>query len=491
MVDRNLELTICGEPYFACKGDLEHLSAKSHHDSGNGIKVCALVLSPYKTDLNACNQLSWLRVVPVGREGISGEADLSEDLNAMYDECVALIQEHNITAIIPTRDTPALLHAALATEPGLSLSTMAPSVDSIVVCNQKLYTHLSDDSGVHFGHVVVDGARDFTPDVERMLAANPALQFPLFAKPSDGVGSMHTRRVNSVTDAAAHLESVAACKTERQDSATRRFLLSHAPATASSFDLAGLDVCLFEEYVESEKVTTDGYVFRGEVHCFAIVDNVYRTDNPGAFHACKTPSAQPTAVQEQLRAHYISVVEQLRDRHGLDNCLVDVEQHVRYSRDGTLTIQTMEINPRMFAQFEPVYEATFHHGNLYRTQLQLQLPEMLGAPSTPMPNGLFGGNFYINVFNAEPHKAESLFNFARVPGLAGFLAENAPAGVRLLRSDVRCLAGQVVGPAGSEGNCLMKLNLVAGSDEALEAAFALASAHLLAFEEPAAPAAAA
>jgi hypothetical protein len=108
-----------------------------------------------------------------------------------------------------------------------------------------------------------------------------------------------------------------------------------------------------------------------------------------------------------------------------------------------------------------------------------------------MPNGLFGGNFYINVFNAEPHKAESLFNFARVPGLAGFLAENAPAGVRLLRSDVRCLAGQVVGPAGSEGNCLMKLNLVAGSDEALEAAFALASAHLLAFEEPAAPAAAA
>ena len=105
----------------------------------------------------------------------------------------------------------------------------------------------------------------------------------------------------------------------------------------------------------------------------------------------------------------------------------------------------------MFAQFEPVYEATFHHGNLYRTQLQLQLPEMLGAPSTPMPNGLFGGNFYINVFNAEPHKAESLFNFARVPGLAGFLAENAPAGVRLLRSDVRCLAGQVVRPVGSEG----------------------------------------
>ncbi|KAJ1487308.1 hypothetical protein T484DRAFT_1787035 [Baffinella frigidus] len=212
---------------------------------------------------------------------------------------------------------PSCPHRAPAPQRALSLSrslslSRAPSVRAVVVCNHKLYTHQRDATGVRFASVVIDSAessRDYAQEVAALLAADPLLTFPLFAKPSDGVGSVHTRRVDSVEEAAAHIRSI---KSPHACSPTRRFLLAHAPAVASELEQAGCAVCLLEEWVDSEKVTTDG------------------KEHPSAFHACKTPSAKPPHVQAELHAHFKSVVEQLRDRDGVDNCLVDVEQHVRY-----------------------------------------------------------------------------------------------------------------------------------------------------------------
>lgn len=278
------------------------------------------------------------------------DADCPCDLDAHgYVETLARDHAKALTGVTTSSDYPgAFVAAALSKRLGLP----GARPETILGCSHKFYAR----------QVQRDAAPEAVPwfalvDPACVEAAAAALTFPCFVKPVRGAFSVLARRIESLADLAAHVTSPEAVEYVRDYLA----IFNRVVPEYTDFAHDG-QFFLAEELLSGDQVTVEGYVHRGCVEILGIVDSVMY---PGtkSFARFEYPSRLTPTVQARLE----DVVRRIIPRHGLAECLFNVEVTYDPERD---RIGIIEVNPRLCGQFADLY-AKVDGTNTYEVALAL------------------------------------------------------------------------------------------------------------------------
>jgi hypothetical protein len=170
------------------------------------------------------------------------------------------------------------------------------------------------------------------------------LPYPLFVKPVKATYSILARRVNNFAELREHLSFA-----PFEKHILERLILPADQLNADFMNFA-LDShhIVAEELVSGHQVTVEGFVNRGEIKLFGVVDSVMF---PGtcAFERFEYPSRLPVAVQKRME----DLTSELVRGFGYDHGSFNVELFYDAQTDA---IKVIEINPRIAYQFADLYE---------------------------------------------------------------------------------------------------------------------------------------
>jgi hypothetical protein len=173
---------------------------------------------------------------------------------------------------------------------------------------------------------------------------DPGLAFPFFVKPVKAAFSVLAARVDTPQALQRHL-TFDAWETHIIKRLVRPFadiMRDHGEFTVDPAHMLG------EELLDGEQLNVDGWMDRGRIGFFGIVDAVMY---PGtqAFARFEYPSRLPQAAQQQAFA----VAERAMRAVGFHHGAFNVEL---YWQPATNRVHVIEINPRLAAQFGDLYE---------------------------------------------------------------------------------------------------------------------------------------
>jgi hypothetical protein len=304
-----------------------------------------LFLFPECWDRGALRQVATLRgEFEVVREGF----DLSRfpentrilwfDARRYVDRLTRKYRRAGIAGVVSTNEQyGALIAARLARELGL------PGTDPLAVVRAQHKVLARQRIGA-----VLPGASPRFTAIPWTIdsAAAARLPYPLFVKPVKAAYSVLARRVDRPAELTRHLEfglweRLLIRRLVKPFDDLMRELLPNS-GVCDAHHLIG------EDPLEGVQVNVDGYVHRGVVHPFGVVDAAMY---PGtiAFQRFEYPSRLPETAQSELARAARLAIEAIGFDHGLFN----VELFWR-PRDGAISV--IEINPRLAAQFADLYE---------------------------------------------------------------------------------------------------------------------------------------
>jgi hypothetical protein len=122
--------------------------------------------------------------------------------------------------------------------------------------------------------------------------------------------------------------------------------------------------CLAEERIGGRQVTLEGYVRRGEVHLFGVVDTINLPDVPSQ-ERFQYPSSLPEEVADRMAEVSRRVIGQL----GLDHTTFNIEF---FWDEGTGAVKVLEVNPRHSQSHAELFQHVDGVAN-HRVMLQLAL----------------------------------------------------------------------------------------------------------------------
>ena len=126
---------------------------------------------------------------------------------------------------------------------------------------------------------------------------------------------------------------------------------------------------IIEKYIDDKcpKFSVDGYICDDEIGVLAIWKNVYYEEDPMKFKYLKFPC---TSLDTQvLNEKYISVVEELNEKTGCNNQLINIELILI----GNQAV-VMEINPRAGVNYLPIFHVTGYDALLVQENLLKGIP---------------------------------------------------------------------------------------------------------------------
>jgi biotin carboxylase len=270
------------------------------------------------------------------------------DARAVLDEIGAIDEPR---AIVGLGDYPSVLIAAVAAE---RAGLPGASPDSVFGASHKYESRLRQRHAIadHVPKFLLWNGRD-RPNIAEELG------FPCFAKPVKGVASW---RCMSIADVAA-----------LHDYALQHHL--QVPKVVAAFEhlmlIAGLRfesarAILLEEHLYGEQVTVECIADGDSVRALGVVDS-HMYSGTRSFRAFSYPSKYPEAVVRRMER----IVETALLGSGLRRTLCHAE--LMYDpASGRIAI--IEINPRMSAQFAPLFEMVDGF-DMYDLQVQLALGE--------------------------------------------------------------------------------------------------------------------
>ena len=181
-------------------------------------------------------------------------------------------------------------------------------------------------------------------DNTSVATADPGLPFPFFVKPVKAAFSVLARRVDDEQDLQRHL-TFHPWETHIIKRLVRPFgdLMRHyGEFTVDPQHMMG------EALLDGVQINVDGWMHRGAVSFFGIVDAVMY---PGtsAFQRFEYPSRLPDTAQAAAYAIAERVMRTIAFDHGAFNVEL-------FWQPATGTFQVIEINPRLAAQFGDLYE---------------------------------------------------------------------------------------------------------------------------------------
>ena len=269
-----------------------------------------------------------------------------------FDDLFALAKERldafkgPIDAIIGFWDFPTMaLVAALCEEYGLT----GPPLQSVVNCEHKYWSRLSQ--------------RDVIPaNVPGFCAVNPfdenalshlTIDFPFWLKPVKSFSSYLGFHVRDEAEFHAALAQIR--EGIERISVPFNQLLRHVKLPP---EVQGIDGnwCIAEEIIGGRQCTLEGYVYRGKVEVYGVVDSI-RFPRMSSFQRYQYPSRLPRAVQRRM----MELSKRVLKAVGFDDSAFNIEFFYEPKRN---KVWLLEINTRMSQSHGDLFEkvdGTPHH----------------------------------------------------------------------------------------------------------------------------------
>ncbi|MFW6094370.1 MAG: ATP-grasp domain-containing protein [Pseudomonadota bacterium] len=330
------------------------------------------------------------------------------DFHALVRSAHAALARHDgaIDAIVGYLDFPS---SALAGVLRNAYGLPGPSNDAIAKCEHKYWSRLEQ--------------RAAAPElVPRFCAVDPFreraghridLDFPFWIKPVKAHSSHLGFRISGPRDLERHIPEIRA-KIGRFGRPFNQYL-SYVPGAGGIAPVDGY-WCIAEEIVSAgRQCTLEGYVHRGRVVSYGVVDSIRSGRHRSSFTRYQYPSTLP----ERVRARMAAAAETIMARIGYDDAPFNMEFYWHRRSD---RLWVLEINARISKSHCPLFrlvDGTSHHA----VMVDLALGE---RPEFPHRQGAFqvAAKFMIRVYHdgtitrvpgeAELARIETLYPEARV-----------------------------------------------------------------------------
>jgi hypothetical protein len=262
------------------------------------------------------------------------------DIPALLELCRSRLADFHgrVDAIIGYFDFPVtVMIPILRREYGLP----SPSLESVLKCEHKYWSRL-EQAKVIPQHIPLFAA--FDPFDEGELAALP-LMFPYWIKPIKSYRSYLAFCINDEEDLSASLPLI------RRD--------IHAIAEPFNFFLERVELpeevaaiggrsCIAESLLAGSQCTLEGYVYKGRVEVYGVVDSVREADR-SSFSRYEYPSRLPERVQETMK----TTAEKVLKHIGFNNSPFNIEFFFNQTED---QVYLLEINPRISQSHAEMFE---------------------------------------------------------------------------------------------------------------------------------------
>ncbi|MFI6080348.1 acetyl-CoA carboxylase biotin carboxylase subunit family protein [Streptomyces sp. NPDC051217] len=235
--------------------------------------------------------------------------------------------EGSIDAIVGYWDFPVSTLVPILSE---RYGTRSTSLESVVKCEHKYWSRLEQrkvtDRHPRFGMVDMESGNPVPPD---------GVTFPMWLKPALAYSSELAFGVADLEEFRAAVEEIRAgigrVGRPFEDILARLEL-------PPEMEGVGGQVCLAEEAIAGVQVAVEGYVDRGEVTVYGVLDSINYPDS-SSFLRHQYPSMLPEPVLRGLR----DVTERVIGQIGMDAATFSVEYFYDPQQD---EINLLEVNPR-------------------------------------------------------------------------------------------------------------------------------------------------
>ncbi|MGY0071623.1 ATP-grasp domain-containing protein [Streptomyces sp. QTS137] len=235
--------------------------------------------------------------------------------------------EESIDAIVGYWDFPVSTLVPILAE---RYGTRSTSLESVVKCEHKYWSRLEQqkvtDRHPRFGMVDLESDDPVPPD---------GVTFPMWLKPALSYSSELAFGVKDQEEFRAAVEEIRSgiARVGRPFEA----ILARLDLPPEMEGVGG-QVCLAEEAIEGVQVAVEGYVNRGEVTVYGVLDSINYPDS-SSFLRHQYPSMLPEPVLRRLR----EVTERVMRQIGMEAATFSVEYFYDPRQD---EINLLEINPR-------------------------------------------------------------------------------------------------------------------------------------------------
>jgi biotin carboxylase len=273
----------------------------------------------------------------------------------------------NIDAIVGYWDFPTTCLVPFLNQ---KLGLRGPSFESVLKCEHKYWSRVEQSQVL--------------TDIPKFCAFNPFetnprsqvnLPFPFWMKPVKSFASQLGFRIHNKKEFDEGVEMI-------------RQKISHFAEPFNYFldqitlppSVAGIggDWCIAEAIIAGRQCTLEGYVFKGEVEVYGVIDSI-REPNRSTFARYQYPSQLPKRIQERM----IGVAQKIMTRLQYDNSPFNMEFFYDEPHD---RIWLLEINPRISQSHCDVFkkvDGASHH--------EVMIDLALGKrPEFPHRQGEFG-----------------------------------------------------------------------------------------------------
>lgn len=215
-----------------------------------------------------------------------------------------------------------------------------PSLESMLVCEHKYWSRLVQQEVIPGCIPAFQGVDPFGDDPIGAIG----LDYPFWLKPAVAFSSYLGFRIEGEADLRHALERIRAGIGKFAEPFSYLLERTESPG---AFPAGGGALCVAESIIGGELCTLEGFVFRGGVRVYGVVDSI-RGPNQVSFMRYQYPSRLPTAVQERMIGCAARVVPAL----GIDNTPFNMEFFWKPERD---EVMLLEVNPRISKSHCPIF----------------------------------------------------------------------------------------------------------------------------------------
>ncbi|RZU97870.1 ATP-grasp domain-containing protein [Spiribacter vilamensis] len=257
-----------------------------------------------------------------------------------------------------------------------------PSLESVLYCENKYWNRLAGQEAVPECTPAFQGLDPYSDDPVGDLN----MAYPFWLKPSVAFSSYLGFRID---DEQQYLQAMATIRdnihvfAEPFDN-----ILQYSANRAALPDHGSGATCIAEGLISGRLCTLEGYVHKGEVVVYAIVDSL-RASNNVSFFSYQYPSHLPVGVRNRM----ISYADTILRHIGMDQSPFNMEF---FWDEATDRLWLLEINPRISKSHCPIFQiatGASHH--------EVAIDIALGRkPNFPRNEGRFpiAGKFMPRVF---------------------------------------------------------------------------------------------
>jgi biotin carboxylase len=217
-----------------------------------------------------------------------------------------------------------------------------PSLEAVLKCEHKYWSRVVQGEVVpeHTPRYAV-----FDPNDDTALL-KAGIDYPYWMKPVKSFSSYLGFKIENSQDFRDAIHALRAGIGRFRDSFG--YLVSLADVPPDIRRIGGGYVIAEEIISASHQATVEGYVYRGEVVCYGIVDSV-RRPGESSFRSYEYPSRLPARVQARMREVSARVMRHI----GFDMGAFNIEYFWDEARD---KLWLLEINPRISRSHAPLFE---------------------------------------------------------------------------------------------------------------------------------------